>query len=227
MRVLLICGDEWHPGQVPIDGMKPLEEKGVKIDSITDMSDFNPKVLVNYDVVVLCKEDHISQTNHTSWQNETVQKAFVEYVEKGGGLLAVHSGICPGSTTNTDTLDKLVGCRFVSHPNNCPVTFAPIKPHPVMDGVSLFVETDEHYHIEILTDDIDILAASYAAAQGEESKYESEPYFNCPAHIAPSAYIRTQNKGRVCVLTPGHTLTVWMNPEFQRLLENALRWCAD
>jgi type 1 glutamine amidotransferase len=81
--------------------------------------------------------------------------------------------------------------------------------------------------LEILADDIDILAASFSDAQGDESKYKSEPYFNAPACITPSAYIRTQGKGRICVLTPGHVPEVWRNPQFARLLENALNWCGN
>ena len=40
-------------------------------------------------------------------------------------------------------------------------------------------------------------------------------------------YVRTQGKGRVCVLTPGHTHDVWGNSHFQVLLENAVRWCGN
>lgn len=31
---------------------------------------------------------------------------------------------------------------------------------------------------------------------------------------------------RVCVLTPGHNLEVWLHPGFQALLRHALNWCA-
>jgi len=47
-----------------------------------------------------------------------------------------------------------------------------------------------------------------------------------PAAICAAGYVRTQGRGRVCVLTPGHNLPVWLNPQFQKLLTNALNWCA-
>ena len=220
MRVLLFCDDRAHPGQVPIDGVKPLQEKGFVIDVISDATDFDPAILSNYDAVIMSKNDNISNTNHDSWKTPEVQNAFVKYVENGGGLLVTHNGTIAGE--NTDTINSLVGSRFIRHPKRGPVTVAPIKPHPVTDGVEMFCEVDEHYRMEILCDDIDIIAASYAPPQDDFKRLETEPYHTI---IAPAAYVRTQGKGRVCVLTPGHLLDTWLNPQFQRLLENGLRWC--
>jgi len=222
MRVLLICDDYWHPGQVPIDGAAPLAEYGFQFDAITNGNDFSPEKLAQYPVVLLAKSDETTQTDRQPWKTEAVQRAFVDYVESGGGLLVVHSGTVCGK--NTETLDKLIGCRFINHPNACPVTVQPVKPHPITEGVGIFCETDEHYRIQITAADADVLAASYSPQQGEESKYKEEPYFNTPAAICAAGYVRTQGKGRVCVLTPGHLLPVWLNPQFQKLLANALRW---
>jgi type 1 glutamine amidotransferase len=223
MKILLFCDDYYHPGQVPIDGTAPLKQKGYEIDVITDTADFNPAILVLYNVVIISKCDHISQTNTASWKTPEVQTAFVQYVESGGGLLVTHNGTVAGE--NTGILDRLIGCRFKTHPNNCPVFIGMLKPHLITEGVNLFCEIDEHYQLEILAEDIDILAASFSDKQGDESKYNSQPYFNTPASIAPSVYVRTQGKGRVCVLTPGHVTKCWLNKYFQKLLDNALRWC--
>lgn len=224
MRILLFCDDYYHPGQVPIQGVKPLESKGFSFDIITDASEFDPSKLCEYSVLIISKCDHVSKEDQTSWKTEAVQDSFIKYVENGGGLLVTHNGTVAGD--NTSKLDELIGCRFAFHPNNCPVTVGVIKPHPITEGVDTFCETDEHYQLEILSDDIDILMAGYAAACGDSDKYASEPYFNFPAALAASCYVRTQKEGRVCVFTPGHTLEVWLNPSFQKVLENALRWCA-
>ena len=227
MRILLFCDDYYHPGEIPVKGVAPLQAKGYNIDIINDTTVFDPAIIFDYDVVIMSKCDHISQANNESWKTPEVQTAFVDFVEKGGGLLAVHSGTVRGATADTSVLDRLVGCYFAFHPNRSPITIGPLKPHPITHGVDIFCEVDEHYHIEILADDIDILAASYAAAHGEPEKYETEPYTHYPAYIAPTAYVRTQGKGRVCVLTPGHTIEVWHNPNFQKMLENAINWCGE
>ena len=224
MRVLLICDDYGHPGQVPIDGVKPLESKGFQFDIITDAGKYNADILSEYPAVLLYKSDEISATNNGRWKTGPVQQAFVDYVENGGGLIAVHSATVPGE--DTGVMEKLLGGRFIFHPNSCPVTVQPLKPHPVTEGVEMFIETDEHYRMEIVSSDVDILLASYSPAQGEASRYEEEPYNNTRQWICPAGFIRLQGKGRVCVLTPGHLLPVWLNPQFQRLLENALNWCA-
>lgn len=222
MKVLLICDDYWHPGKTAVEGIEPLKQNGFEFDIIFNANDFTADMLKNYPVVIMCKSDEISQSDKQPWKTEEIQKAFVDYIEGGGGLVAVHSALVQGK--NTKALDNLIGCRFLGHPNNCPVTVQSVKPHPVTEGVEQFIETDEHYMIEITSPDADVLLASYSPQQGEESKRQEEPYFNSPSAIYPAGYVRTQGSGRVCVLTPGHLTAVWLNPQFQKLLSNALNW---
>jgi len=224
MRVLLLCDDRFHPGSIPIAGCEPLKEKGFELDIIQNANEFDPAKLGSYATVIMSKSDHTSNQDLSPWKTDAIQDAFVKYVENGGGLLVSHSGTVAG--THTDKLNKLVGCRFTHHPPKCPVTVQAMKPHPITEGVGMFCETDEHYHLEILANDIDILAAAYAPPQGDESKYKTEPNNNTPGGIVATGYVRTQGKGRVCVLTSGHTLEAWLNPDFQRMLVNALGWCA-
>lgn len=223
-KVLLLCDDYWHPGDVPVGGVKPLEVKGFTFDIIKDACDFEASMLSRYPAVMLCKSNQRSQAVEDAWITDDIQQAFVDYVESGGGLLVVHSGTVPSKTT--EKLSRLIGCRFTFHPNACPVTVAPIMKHPVTDGAGAFCETDEHYRLEILADDMIPIMASYSAPQGEVSKYEEDPYHNTAAWLGAAGLVRTHGKGRVCVLTPGHLLPVWLNSEYQKVLENALRWCA-
>jgi type 1 glutamine amidotransferase len=223
MHVLLICDDYWHPGQVPIDGVAPLAEKGFEFKTITNANDFSIDMLSQYPAVILSKCDEVSQADRQPWKTEAVQKGFVDYVEKGGGLLIIHTGTVPSK--NNETFEKLMGCQFKGHPNACPVTVQPIKPHPVTEGVEMFCEVDEHYQLDIIAPDAEVIIASFSPQQGEESKRQEDPYHNTVASIQPAGYVRTQGKGRVCVLTPGHNLPVWLNPQFQRTLSNALHWC--
>ena len=224
MRILLLCDDFHHPGQVAVDGAALLEKQGFQFDVIRDVTNFNPDIFSDYPVILMCKCDHVSQQDQTSWQTETVQQAFVDYVEKGGGLLAVHTALVAGE--NAGRLERLIGCRFAFHPHECPVTVQPVKPHPITEGVGMFCETDEHYRLAFSASDMDIIMASYSPPQGDAEKYDTAPYDNTPAWISPCGYVRTQGKGRICVLTPGHFLAVWQNPHYQRTLANALYWCA-
>jgi type 1 glutamine amidotransferase len=224
MRVLLFCDEHYHPGKVAIEGVAPLKEKGYEFDIIKNGKDFKPEILANYSVVLMGKCDDSTPEDQSSWKTPEIQQAFIDFVEKGGGMMVVHNGTVAGE--NTGAMDKLVGSKFKWHPQDSMVTVEPIKPHPVTEGVGIFCEEDEHYHLEILADDVDIVMASFSPAQGTPEKYEEEPYTNTPAKISPNAYVRTQGKGRVCVFASGHTLPVWLNPQFQRFLDNGLRWCA-
>ncbi|MCL2377734.1 MAG: ThuA domain-containing protein [Defluviitaleaceae bacterium] len=225
MRILLFCGEHYHPAEVTLGGIAPLKEKGFNFDIIKNGKDFNPNMLADYPVVLMAKCDEVSPEDRTSWKTTEIQQAFVEYVEKGGGLLVVHNGTVAGK--DTAILDRLIGCRFKFHPNDCPVMVEPVKPHPITKNVGAFWEDDEHYHLEILAHDIDILMASYAPKQGSAKKHIENPYYNTPAKISPSGYVRTQGRGRVCVLAPGHHIEVWLNPYFQQALENAINWCGN
>jgi len=220
----MICDDYWHPGQTPSDGIAPLLEHGFDIDIIKDVSGFEFASLSEYQVVILCKSAGIPDKDITCWRTEDVQQAFITYVENGGGLLVIHSGLVAGEKPGA--FDQLIGSKFSFHPQECPVTVQAIKPHPVTNGVEMFCEVDEQYRLEILADDIDIFLASYSPQQGDETQINSEPYQNSNAWIGAAGYCRTQGNGRVCVLTPGHHVQVWLNKQFQRLLQNALNWCA-
>ena len=224
MRVLLLCDDYWHPGQIPMDGVALLSGQGFQFDIISDAAYFRPDMLSLFPVVLLAKSDHVSQQDKTSWKTEEIQQAFIRYVENGGGLIAVHSGTVAGE--HTEKLNDLIGCRFSYHPQACPVTVQPLKPHPITEGVGMFCEIDEHYRLEILAPDADILIASYSPPQGDPDKYGQDPH-NTAAWVCPAGYVRSQGKGRVCVLTPGHKPAVWQNPHFQKTLTNALRWGAS
>ena len=225
MKVLLFCDEHYHPGATVIGGVEPLKSKGYNFDVIKNGRDFKPEMLKDYRVVLMSKCDEISPDDREgSWKTDEVQQAFIDFVDKGGGMLVIHSGTVPGK--NTDKIDKMVGSKFSYHPNNAPVTVAPVKPHPINEGVEQFCELDEHYYLDFLADDVDVILASYAPAQGEVAKYKDDPYHNYPEKVCASGYVRKQNNGRVCVLTPGHHLAVWLNPQFQKILDNALKWCA-
>ncbi len=207
MKVWLLCDDFYHPGGIPQKGLEALREEGIELDIMTDARTFSPERLKEYPAVVLVKGDSISAQIREPWETPEVEDAFVNYVEAGGGLLVIHSGTT--GKTGADRLHALMGCRFLHHPEQCPVTVTPLKHHPVTDGVQPFTLPDEHYFIDLYARDADIFSVS-SSQHG----------------VAVSGYTRTQGKGRVCVLTPGHNLPVWLDKEYQKTLHNALRWCA-
>ena len=225
MKILVICHDKHHSGQIVIDGFNALKNKDYEFNFIQNGLDVDPSTFKNYKVIVIAQNDEATPENQVSWETDAIQEAFVQYVENGGGLLAVHAGLVAGQ--NTEKLHSLIGAKFISHPADSMVTVGVLKDHPVTKDVNTFIVPDEHYILEILSQDIDILMASYSPPRGIEDKYISDSYFNNPAIIAPACYVRHQGKGRVAVLTNGHHLKAWLDPNFQKLLTNSIYWCAN
>ena len=129
------------------------------------------------------------------------EAAFVDYARQGGGLLAVHRRY-------TDTPPRaLLGGVFDHHP---------VVPgdgyrarHPLTAGCAPFTGKDEHYHMTMDDPQVDVFMDT-VSEHG----------------MQPGGWTRTEGQGRVCVLTPGHNVEIWLEPGFQALLKNAIHWCA-
>ena len=207
MRVLVLCDDHWHPGATVRTGLAPLGKLGFSFDFVENARDWSPHTLSRYPVVMLSKADNVSGTDDAPWVTSEVERVFLDYVKGGGGLLAVHSGTVYGGHP---VLRALLGGVFVEHPPQLPVTVVPRAGHPLTIGVEPFTVQDEHYMMTL--DDAE--AHVFITTRSEHGDQ-------------PGGWTRTEGAGRVCVLTPGHNLDVWLAPPFQRLLERALRWCAS
>lgn len=205
MRILVCCDDKWHPAAVPRAGLAPLTEQGFAFDWLEDGAAWSTIERDHYDVIVLAKANNISAADPTPWMSEAVQADLVQYVQAGKGLLALHSGTAGYSEATV--LRSLLGGVFLRHPPQCQVTVTP-GAHPLTAGVEPFTEQDEHYFMAV--DD-----AAVETFLHTHSEHGSEP----------GGWLRRAGLGRVCVLTPGHNLPVWLQPAFQRLLSNVLHWC--
>jgi uncharacterized protein len=206
MKVLVLCGDDWHPPEIARQGFVSLAGREFEFDWIEDARDWRPESMMAYPVVILTKSDHASTTDQAGWMTDAVQAAFSEYVQQGHGLFAIHSG-----TAGYDqklVLRGLLGGVFLHHPEQCPLTMTPRLDHPLCVGSAPFTLTDEHYFMAMDDPQADVFLTTLSA-NGEQ----------------PGGWRRRVERGRVAVLTPGHNLNVWLHPSFQALLTNSLRWC--
>ena len=135
---------------------------------------------------------------------------FQRYVEEGHGFLSLHAGNCFRKDDCPEMVD-LIGNDFKYHPPQCPVTVRATKPHPVTRGAQAFTARDEHYVIDLCAGDADVFLESVS---------------DTPAGRQIAGYTRLLGKGRLCVLTPGHTLSALSDPEYLKIIANALNWCA-
>ena len=206
MRTLVFCDDSAHPASLTRDGLAALGQPGLQLDWVEDPSGWHTDSLNQYPLVIFSKANNRSQVDHEPWASEETGQAFVDYVAAGSGLLVLHSGTA--LYDNTPSFCRLMGGKFTGHPPQCPVTVAPLTGHPLAAGSTSFTLMDEHYMMEMNDPDVDLFLHS-------ESEHGSQP----------AGWTRTEGKGRVCVLTPGHNPKVWRHPSFQALLRNSLDWC--
>lgn len=216
MKILVICGDLWHPAEVIRRGFSDLKNPEFEFDFINDAKDIlTCDMLKAYDLVITCKGDSLAECNTSApWFEDGITAVmpsdFKQYIENGGGFMVFHAG----NTFNKDwraDMVEIIGNNFTGHPPQCDVSVQIVnKEHPIMNGVNEFTERDEHYCLELLVDDATLLFNTYSESAG----------------VQPGGYVREIGKGRVCVLTPGHNCRVILNPEYKRLLTNAIHWTA-
>jgi hypothetical protein len=209
MRILVLCGDYYHPVQVAREGLDVLQAGGeFEFDWIEDAGEWSAERMAGYPAVVLTKSNNVSVADRANWMTPDVENVFLEYVRAGKGLLVVHSG--SAEYEEMPVLRALMGGVFDDHPEQCPVTVQPKEGHPLVAGSGTFTVKDEHYFL--LFDDLE--ADVFLTTTSEHG-------------TQPGGWTRTEGAGRVCVLTPGHNVEVWLHPSYQVLLGNALRWCAS
>jgi uncharacterized protein len=205
-RVLVLADDYWHPASTVKEGLAPLADKGYTFDWIVDGGEWSVARMGDYPVVILSKSNNTTQDDKTPWVTPEVEQAFADYVRSGGGLLVTHSGTV---YKGTETLHPLFGGAFDQHPPQCEVTHELKVDHPLTAGVTVFTAQDEHYHMVMEPEITDVFMTT-------TSEHGTQP----------GGWTRTEGLGRVAVLTPGHNAVVWLEPSYQILLDNVLRWCA-
>jgi len=207
MRTLVFCDDSAHPASLTRDGLATLGDCGHEFDWVEDPNRWRAEQLNGYPLVIFSKANTRSQLDHAPWATEETGQAFANYVAAGHGILFLHSGTA--LYDNAPSLCRLMGGIFTGHPPQCPVTVAPLAGHPLTAASAPFTLTDEHYMMEMNDENVDLFLHT-------ESQHGRQP----------AGWTRTEGKGRVCVLTPGHNLDVWRHPSYRSLLRNALAWCS-
>ena len=220
----MLCDDLWHPAEVIERGIYGLGDGAYSFDVVKSAKDIlTPKRLEQYDAVIIAKSNNVNAANTAPWFEESVTEVgpeeFRAYLERGGGIVFVHSGTCIGERFLGDAderfkkpargMQALHGCTMNGHPLRCNCDIYVTDPDsPLTEGVDAFTVHDEHYQISDLAGDAQVFLQ----------------WDSAPGGTQPAGWTRKIYGGRIVVLTPGHTLDVWENPEFRKLLVNAIEW---
>ena len=208
---VLFLGDNGH--HRPIDFVPVLMEsmgsKGINFTYTDKITDLNPKTLGKYDALML----------FANWDSiaPAQANALLDFVASGKGFLPIHcASYC---FRNNAEVVKLIGGQFWRHTMD---TIQPVwaKPdHPVLAGLKPFKTWDETYLHEKLQPDNIVLTERIIQPDQAKDKpgVSKEPY----------TWVRTHGKGRVFYTAYGHDERTWENPDFQKLLENGIRWAVS
>lgn len=109
--------------------------------------------------------------------------------------------------------------------------------HPVCHGVhDGFELTDELYLVPILEDRIVPLMRTdapmtsdhfYSAALAIKKRYNDSTGWTHPPVSPLLGWVKTAGRSPVVYLQPGHGPTAYANPNYRRLVANAIRWAAS
>lgn len=207
-RALVISGDAWHSVETVRSGLAPLHASGFEFEFFEGSAQSLEAGLRDFRIVVLAKANMISAADHGKWMSSGTMTTLRDHLRRGNGLLVIHGGT--SRYEQSPGMREIIGGGFLRHPPGCEVTIEPRSAHPLTGGVANFTVRDEHYFMGMNEDEtLDVFLHS----RSEHG-------------VQPAGWTRAEGDGRVCVMTPGHHLEVWLHPSYQKLLLNALRWTA-
>ncbi len=212
-KALFLTGDYWHHA----DTIEPLTD--ILFDKehwqVTFTED--PKELLNstsWDLILSFKDPiENDQIPTPIWCDEEWTPTMLKMVkENGTGLMLVHAAVTDLEPTHP-IVGEIIQSLFITHPEQCPVSFKPTASHPITEGVAEFTfpGNDEHYIMNMI-DNADVtMLAETVSLNG----------------VQPGMWVKEVGKGRVCCITPGHTTENLCCPEYVQILKNAIAWCTD
>jgi len=213
IRVMLVTGGHGFEQKQFFQLFETNSEIAVRAVEHTNMATWlKAPAANNYDVIVLYDMGlEIS---------DEMKNDFIARLKDGKGLVVLHHAIC--SYQKWPEYRRIVGGRYYldrdvvdgvqkepssyQHGRHFEIHVAdPI--HPVTDGVHDFEIHDETYKGFDCTEDVHPLLTT-----------------DDPESSKVIAWSKTYEKARVVFIQSGHDHTAWDNPNYQRLVRQAIRW---
>ena len=150
------------------------------------------------------------------------QKAFVDLLNKGIGVVSLHHNM--GAHRDWDEFRKIIGGKFIlapqtidgvkcpkstwAHGQNLKVTVAD-KEHPITRGLRDFEIHDETYGKYYTAPDVKVLLKT-----------------DNPKNDPELAWVKEYGKSRVFYFMLGHDKHAWKNPNYPEIVGRGIRWTA-
>lgn len=211
-RALALIGDRYHSPVYIRDNLAPaFVHENIPATFIENVEELNADNLKNFELLVILRDGMNWPNGYAKepvkWMTDAQQKAIWDFVNSGGGFLALHNaqGIYPPG----GLYYKLFGGDYGGHPK--PYVFTvriEDKNHPITSGVEDYSMFDEQHTVKYYLDREHLLLRSIAP-----DNLQSE-----------AGWWREMGQGRFVYLAPGHTPQALGHPMMQRLIRNSLNW---
>lgn len=206
--------------QAGLDFIEDLGSRnGWEVFTTNDTSVFSLEKLLHFDAIIF----NNNCGNRGRIFSDDQQSAFQQYIQNRGGFLAIH---CAGAIRKEEGefqrwYEGLIGARMLDHPK--------------VQSARLVVEDTTHVstqHLEkewILTDEwhrfsdnprerVNVLVSL------DESSYEGEEKMGGDH---PFIWYQYYDGGRSFFTSLGHSVEIYHNPNYQKMVEQAIQWIAD
>jgi len=163
--------------------------------------------------VILFKENRVIENGAVRelWMTDDLEESIVRFVGNGGGWLSWHSGMA--SYAEDGPLNSMLRGYFAYHPEKLKtVSYRPEAAGRLGELVKdngPFEFEDEHYFVVCDQSQTNVFLYS-ESADGQSIAGWSHEF----------------GEGRVCCLTPAHTLEGLLHPQVVALVRSAVTWCS-
>lgn len=144
------------------------------------------------------------------WCDDMFTDILLERIKNGMGFICCHAALTD-MPENHRIITELTQSLFISHPEQCKVSFVPCASHEILKDIKEFEFplVDEHYVMQMIPGANAEILAYMESVHGRQ----------------PALWINEYGSGRVCMLTPGHFTENLTCSEYLKLMKNAVRWC--
>lgn len=209
-KALLLLGGIWHDFEGFYQSLNEiLQPRGWEIEATYQMDRLSRLQQEPVDLVIsyTCLGKHREGYDDHGPESLSLEQisAWRRWVQAGGSVLAVHSATVLGDSD--ESLAALLGGSFIEHPPQFNFTVYPLsRMHAIIEGVEAFNIRDEFY-IQNVNPQVDV----HMVAIDRGKAY-------------PMVWSKTEGKGKIAYLAPGHNLDVWRHPAFGKLVEQSVHW---
>jgi uncharacterized protein len=212
-HVLILLGGLWHDFDGFASAMQSLlEPHGIQVEATYDLDSLLYLGENQYDLVLsyTCFSVHREGYNDTSPEGLTDAQVdgLASWIRNGGTFLAAHAATVIGESDAA--LGELIGGVFVSHPPAFTFTVYPVfGQHPITNGIDAFTVHDEFY-METHTPTVQVHMVAFDRGMAY-----------------PMVWSKSEGRGRVAHIAPGHSREVWDLKPYQQLLLQTIDWLTE